>query len=263
MHRPRHREAPAGGIRPTVVQVGIVAGGGNAEYLVTDAGTIARVPERLSWTDAAAIPEAFITAYDAMITQAALRENENVLIHAVGSGVGLAAVQVARAWKAIPYGTARTPDKIDRARELGLENGIAVSGDLEIIPVTTDLWTAGKGIGVTLDLVGGPYLPMSIRAAATRGRIMLVGSVAGRTSTIPSGMILGKQLTLRGTLMRPRSIEEKRAATAAFSKDIVPLFESGKLVPTIDRVFELDEIRDAHQRMASNASFGKIVLRID
>ena len=191
---------------------GIVAGGGNAEYLVTDAGTIARVPERLSWTDAAAIPEAFITAYDAMITQAALRENENVLIHAVGSGVGLAAVQVARAWKAIPYGTARTPDKIDRARELGLENGIAVSGDLEIIPVTTDLWTAGKGIGVTLDLVGGPYLPMSIRAAATRGRIMLVGSVAGRTSTIPSGMILGKQLTLRGTLMRPRSIEEKRTA---------------------------------------------------
>ena len=242
---------------------GIVAGGGNAEFLVTDAKTIARVPERLSWTDAAAIPEAFITAYDAMVTQAGLGANENVLIHAVGSGVGLAATQIARAWKAVPYGTARTPEKIDRAREFGLENGIAASGDLEIIPVTTELWTAGKGMHVTMDLVGGPYLAMSIRAAAPRGRIMLVGTVAGRTGTIPVGMILGKRLSLRGTVMRARSLEEKRAVNAAFAREVVPLFESGALVPTIDSVFELSEIREAHARLASNATFGKVVVRID
>jgi putative PIG3 family NAD(P)H quinone oxidoreductase len=241
---------------------GIVAGGGNAEFLVTDAKTIARIPKRLSWTEAAAIPEAFITAYDAMVTQAGLGANENVLIHAVGSGVGLAATQLARAWKAIPYGTARTPEKIDRAREFGLENGIAVSGDLEIIPATTELWTAGKGMHVTMDLVGGPYLAMSIRAAALRGRIMLVGTVAGRSATIPVGMILGKRLVVRGTVMRARSLEEKRAVNAAFARDVGPLFESGALVPTIDSVFGLSEIREAHARLASNATFGKVVVRV-
>jgi putative PIG3 family NAD(P)H quinone oxidoreductase len=242
---------------------GIVAGGGNAEYLVTDAGTIARVPERLSFTEAAAVPEAFITAYDAMVTQAELRANENVLIHAVGSGVGLAATQLARAWKAVPYGTARTPEKIERAREFGLENGIVASGDLEIIPVTTELWTAGRGMHLTMDLVGGPYLAMSIRAAAPRGRIMLVGTVAGRSGTVPVGMILGKRLTIRGTVMRARSLEEKRAVNAAFVRDVVPLFDSGALVPTIDSVYELSEIREAHERLAGNATFGKVVIRVD
>jgi putative PIG3 family NAD(P)H quinone oxidoreductase len=241
---------------------GIVAGGANAEYLVTDARTIARIPERLSWTEAAAIPEAFITAYDAMVTQAAVAANENVLIHAVGSGVGLASVQIARAWKAIPFGTARTPEKIDRARSLGLENGIIASGDLEIIPATTELWTAGKGMHVTMDLVGGPYLAISIRSAAPRGRIMLVGTVAGRAGSIPLGMILGKRLTIRGTVMRARSLEEKREVTAAFVRDVVPLFESGELVPTVDKVYELTEIQAAHERMASNATFGKLVLRV-
>jgi NADPH:quinone reductase len=241
---------------------GIVAGGGNAEFLVTDANTIARVPERLSWTEAAAIPEAFITAYDAMVTQASLRADENVLIHAVGSGVGLAATQLARAWKAVPYGTARTPEKIDRARAFGLENGIVASGDLEIIPATTELWTAGKGMHVTMDLVGGPYLAISIRAAAPRGRIMLIGTVAGRAGTIPAGMILGKRLTLRGTVMRARSLDEKRTVAAAFARDVVPLFESGTLVPTIDTVYELSEIREAHARLASNATFGKVVVRV-
>jgi putative PIG3 family NAD(P)H quinone oxidoreductase len=241
---------------------GIVAGGGNAEFLVTDAGAIARIPDRLSWTDAAAIPEAFITAYDAMVSQARLCADENVLIHAVGSGVGLAAVQIARAWRATPYGTARTSDKIERARELGLENGLAVSGDLELIPATTDLWTSGAGMHVTMDLVGGPYLAMSVRAAARQGRIMLVGTVAGRSSTLPIGMILGKRLTLRGTVMRARSLDEKRAVNAAFARDVVPLLESEVLRPSIDAVFELAEIRDAHIRLASNATFGKVVIRI-
>ena len=185
-----------------------------------------------------------------MVTQAGLGANENVLIHAVGSGVGLAATQIARAWKAVPYGTARTPAKIERAREFGLENGLAASDDLEIIPVTTDLWTAGKGMHVTMDLVGGPYLAMSIRAAAPRGRIMLVGTVAGRTGTIPVGMILGKRLSLRGTVMRARSLEEKRAVNAAFAREVVPLFESGALVPTMNRS-GVRAVRDSRGARAS------------
>lgn len=242
---------------------GIIGGGANAECLVADAAAVARIPEPLSWTEAAAVPEAFITAYDAMITQAGLRGAENVLIHAVGSGVGLAAVQLARAWGATPYGTARTADKIDRARKLGLAEGVVLADDPEAMLSPIKEWTAGRGIDVTLDLVGGPYLLASIRAAASRGRIMLIGTVAGRNASVPVGMILGKRLTLRGTVLRARSAEEKRAVTAAFARDVVPLFASGVLRANVDRVYPLDEIGAAHERLASNATFGKVVVSVE
>ena len=239
---------------------GVVGGGGNAEYLVADAQTVARVPSVLSWTDAAAIPEAFITAHDALVTQAGVRAGESVLIHAVGSGVGLASVQLARAWRATPYGTARTASKIEKAREFGLADGIVVGDDTMVIVPTVERWTTGKGIDVTLDLVAGAYVPAEIQAAAKRGRIMFIGTVAGRTATVPIGMVLGKRLTLRGTVLRARSIEEKREVTAAFARDVVPLFESGVLGPTVDRVFPLVEIAAAHERLASNETFGKVVI---
>lgn len=241
---------------------GIVAGGGNAEYLVADAASVARVPAKLSWTDAAAIPEAFITAHDALVTQAGVRAGERVLIHAVGSGVGLAATQLARALGAIPYGTARTADKIERARDYGLEDGLVVAADVDVIPSAVDRWTGGKGVEIVLDLVAGPYVGASIRAAARQGRIMLIGTVAGRDATIPAGMVLGKRLALRGTVLRSRSVEEKRAVTAAFARDVVPRVESGELRATIDRVFPLAEIAAAHERLASNATFGKVVLDV-
>jgi NADPH:quinone reductase-like Zn-dependent oxidoreductase len=184
-----------------------------------------------------------------------------VLIHAVGSGVGLAATQIARAWKATPYGTARTADKIERARAFGLADGVTIAADPEAMLTQTEKWTGGKGIDVTLDLVGGPYLAASIRAAARRGRIMLIGAVAGRTGSVPIGMILGKRLTLRGTVLRSRSLEEKRVVAAAFANEIVPRVASGELRPAIDIVMPLDQIGAAHERMASNATFGKIVIR--
>jgi NADPH:quinone reductase len=239
---------------------GVVGGGGNAEYLVADAQTVARVPSVLSWTDAAAIPEAFITAHDALVTQAGVRAGESVLIHAVGSGVGLASVQLARAWRATPYGTARTASKIEKAREFGLADGIVVGDDTMVIVPAVERWTTGKGIDVTLDLVAGAYVPAEIQAAAKRGRIMFIGTVAGRTATVPIGMVLGKRLTLRGTVLRARSIEEKREVTAAFARDVAPLFESGVLGPTVDRVFPLVEIAAAHERLASNETFGKVVI---
>lgn len=239
---------------------GIVGGGANAEFLVTDAETVARVPNDLSWTDAAAIPEAFITAYDALVTQAGVRAGDTVLIHAAGSGVGLAAIQIARAWKATPFGTARRADKIDRAREFGLADGVVLANDSDTMLEPMKQWTKGHGADVILDLVGGPYLPSSIRAAASRGRIMLIGTVAGRSANVPIGMILGKRLTLRGTVLRARSLEEKRAVTAAFARDVVPLFDGRTLRPVVDRVFSLNDIRAAHERVESNETFGKVVL---
>lgn len=241
---------------------GITGGGGNAEYLVADAGTLARVPERLSWTEAASVPEAFTTAYDSLVTQAQVQRGETVLIHAVGSGVGLAGTQLARAWSATPFGTARTADKIERAREYGLTGGVALADDPEAFVPHAERWTNGRGIDVTLDLVGGAYVPADVRAAATRGRIMIIGTVAGATATVPIGMVLRKRLTLRGTALRSRTLEEKRAVTQAFARDVVPLFETGALRPTIDQVFDLEQIGAAHERLASNATFGKIVLRV-
>ena len=241
---------------------GIVAGGGNAEYLVTDADAVAPIPENLSWTDAAAVPEAFITAHDAMIVQAGLRAEEQVLIHAVGSGVGLAATQLARAWNAVPFGTARQADKIARAKELGLADGAVVAGDPESVLPEVERWTGGKGIDVTLDLVGGAYVGVSVRASASRGRIMCLATVAGRSTTLPLGALLGKRMTIRGTVLRARPLDEKRAVTALFARDVVPLFAAERLRPTVDCVFELRQIREAHERLASNQTFGKVVLRV-
>jgi NADPH2:quinone reductase len=241
---------------------GITGGGAYAEFVAVDADTAARIPNHLDWKEAAAVPEAFITAHDALVSQARLRRDETVLIHAVGSGVGLAAVQIVRAWGAKAFGTARTAEKVEKAKAHGLVDGVVIENDVEALVPACERWTSGKGIDVTLDLVGGDYLGASIRASALRGRIMLVGTVAGRQSTIPTGMVLGKRLTLRGTVLRARSLEEKRAVTAAFALEIVPLFESGALAPTIDSVFELDQAGAAHERVAGNASFGKVVVRV-
>jgi len=241
---------------------GITGGGAYAEFVTVDAATAARVPDRLDWKEAAAAPEAFITAHDALVVQARVQRGESVLIHAVGSGVGLAGAQVAAAWGARPFGTARTAEKVEKAKRYGLLDGIVIENDVEALVPACERWTSGKGIDVTLDLVGGDYLGASIRASAPRGRIMLIGTVAGRASTIPTGMVLGKRLTLRGTVLRSRSLDEKRAVTAAFAAEIVPLLESGALMPTIDSVFDLDQAGAAHERVAGNATFGKVVLRV-
>jgi putative PIG3 family NAD(P)H quinone oxidoreductase len=241
---------------------GIIAGGGHAEYVTAHEDAMAGVPQAMLWETAAAIPEAFITAHDALVVQAGVREGERVLVHAVGSGVGLASIQLARAWSAIPYGTARTADKVERSREYGLEDGVVVGSDVEEVVRAAERWSGGKGIDVTLDLVGGAYLDASVRASALKARIMLIGTVAGRSATLSLGVVLGKRITIRGTVLRSRSLEEKIAATRAFASEVVPLLERGTVRPVIDSVFELEEIRSAHERLESNETFGKVVLRV-
>jgi putative PIG3 family NAD(P)H quinone oxidoreductase len=237
---------------------GIAGGGAHAELITVPACTVARVPSGVAWEDAGAIPEAFITAHDALVTQAHLGRDERVLIHAVGSGVGLAAVQVARALGAIPYGTSRTPDKIERAMQFGLERGAAIRDASELAPVAQQ-W-APNGFNVVLDLVGGAYTPASIVAMATRGRLMLVGLVAGATATFDLRRILSRRLTVTGTVLRARSVDEKAAATDAFARDLLEGFETGALRAVVDRLFPLEAIADAHRRMESNESFGKVVV---
>jgi NADPH:quinone reductase len=241
---------------------GIVGGGAHAELLVVNQDAIAGIPDHIGWNEAAAIPEAFITAHDAMIAQAELAAAETVLIHAVASGVGLAAVQLARAWGAIPFGTSRTADKLAAARELGLEDGLAINRDFEPLAAKVETWTSGRGIDVTLDLVGGPYLAASAKVAALRGRIMIIGSLAGATGEFPLGVVLRKRLQLRGTVLRSRSLAEKIDATARFEREVVPLLATRKVRPVIDSVFKLDQIADAHRRMESNETVGKVVIEV-
>ena len=241
--------------------MGLIGGGAHAEYVVGHERTLVGVPETLSWEQAAAIPEAFITAHDALWVQAGLRPGERVLIHAVGSGVGIAAVQLTSTMNAVPFGTSRTPEKLDRAKELGLATGFAVPH----APTAGDgkRWAAAGGFDVVLDLAGGPYASASLQALASRGRIMLVGTMAGSKTEVDLGLMLSKRAWIRGTVLRARPIEEKIALSQAFAKEIVPLFASGVLKPVIDSEFSLRDVRRAHERMETNESFGKIILRMD
>ena len=239
---------------------GIVGGGGNAEFIAIHERTLAAIPSNLSWTEAAAVPEAFITAHDALVTQAEVRPSERVLIHAIGSGVGLAAMQLASAVGAIPFGNARSVEKIDRARQLGLAEGVVVGDDVGIVAKRVLEWTQNVGAEIVLDLVGGPYTPMSIAAAAPKGRIILIGTMAGRDASLPLGVILGKRLTIRGTVLRARPLEEKVAVTRAFAAQVVPLLARGVVRPVVDRVFPLEQVAAAHRHLESNTTFGKVVL---
>jgi NADPH:quinone reductase-like Zn-dependent oxidoreductase len=209
------------------------------------------------------VPEVFITAHDALFAQALLKQGETVLIHAAGSGVGTAAIQLATARGAISFGTARSADKLDRAKQFGLEDGIAIENDPLVVVDAVREWTGGRGVDVILDLVGAAYLEANLKAMAAKGRMMLVGTTAGAEATLNFGLMLGKRLTLRGTVLRGRSNEEKAAATESFAQEVVPLLEKGIVKPVVDRVYKMDEVREAHRRMESNANFGKIVLMID
>ena len=242
---------------------GLLGGAGQAEFVATHEDLLAEIPNEMSWTDAAAIPEAFITAHDALWTQAQLRPGEKVLINAVGSGVGLAAVQLVRAMRAVPFGTSRTADKIEQAKAHGLENGLVVRENFDELVTAAEQWTAGKGINVVLDLVGGPYVKTCQKLMAGKGRMMLVGTVGGGNYELDARSMLSKRLTVRGTVLRARSLDEKIQVTRLFAQEVVPLFAQGLLRTTIDSTFKLDEIAKAHARLESNESAGKVVIEID
>ena len=239
---------------------GVVAAGAHAEYLVTHERALAEAPRELAWAQAGGIPEAFITAHDAMWKQAELRLGESVLVHAVGSGVGLAAVQLARTMNANVYGTSRTQSKLDEAAKYGMNGGLLLKNDLAALSDFAKKVTGGKGFDVVLDLAGGPYVGASVAAMAAKGRILLIGTVAGAETQLNLGQMLFKRVRMVGTVLRARPLEEKIQVTQAFAKEVVPLFASGVLKVVIDAEFPLDNIQDAHRRLESNETFGKVVL---
>jgi putative PIG3 family NAD(P)H quinone oxidoreductase len=241
---------------------GIIAGGAQAQYLNALESHLVEIPANLDWAEAAAIPEVFITAHDALFTRANLRAGETMLVHAAGSGVGTAAIQLARTNGAIAFGTSRTADKLERAKGYGLTETLVVEDPLALVPAV-EKWTDGRGVDVILDLVGAKYLEANLGALAAKGRIVFVGTTAGSQATLDFSTVMRKRLTIAGTMLRARSLEEKAAATKLFAEQVVPLLASGSVKPVIDRVYKMADVREAHLRMEANQNFGKIVLEIE
>ena len=239
---------------------GLCGGGAYAEYLTVHARTVLRMPAELSYQQAAAVPEAFITAYDALFPQARLAPGETLLLHAAGSGVGTAAIQLAVAQGVRVIGTARTARKLEAAGALGMHEGIVLSEAnfaREVLKLTGDV-----GVDVVLELVGGPYLSEDLNCMAPGGRIVLVGLVAGGSAEVDLGTILRRRLEIRGTVLRARPLEEKILLARSFARHVVPFIKTGALKPIICRVFPLSQAAEAHRYLASNESYGKVVLSV-
>ena len=236
----------------------ITAGEAQAEIVSIDEALLMRIPDQLSFTDAAAIPEAFITAHDAICTLGELKEGQTLMIHAVGSGVGIAALQMSKQAGVTVIGTSRTADKLDRCSELGLDHAIETSEARFAENVRDN--SEGKGADVILDLVGASYFKENLASLAIKGRLMLVGLTGGATIEFDMRMALQTRARIIGTVLRPRSIEEKAEATKLFVNHSMKHIESGAIKPVVDKVFALDDVREAHEYLESNQSFGKVVL---
>jgi NADPH2:quinone reductase len=241
---------------------GITPGGAQAEYILVPENHLAKIPSNLDWIQAAAVPEAFITAHDALFTQAKLQVGESILVHAAGSGVGTAAIQLAKVAGARVFGTSRSEAKLKLAEEYGLSRYAIAGEDLSSLVTLAQEWTKGRGFDVILDLVGAHYLEANLKTLALRGRLLLVGTTSGAKATLDFAAVMSKRATIIGTVLRARSAEEKATATHLFASHAVPLFTAGAIRPVIDSVYPLEQIREAQARLESNKTFGKIVLTL-
>jgi NADPH:quinone reductase-like Zn-dependent oxidoreductase len=230
-----------------------------ATHLLAHELELIPVPEKLTLEHAAAIPEVYLTAYDALFLQAGLCLGNTALLHSVGSGVGTAAVQLCRCAGVRTLGTARSRDKLQRAAKLGLDAGILVEAGKFADAVMQQ--SSGRGADVILDTVGAAYLKENLSALARRGRVVVIGLLGGASGELPLGALLDKRASLIGTVLRSRTLEEKAALAQSFARQVVPLFADGRLAPVIDDVLPFEQVAAAHQRMEENRNFGKLVLR--
>ncbi len=238
----------------------ISAGEAQAELAVVHERMLLRVPDGLSFEEAGALPEAGITSHDALFTLGGLRPGWPVLVHAVGSGISTAAMQVAKAAGATVIGTSRTADKLERAGALGLDHGILLGREAPRFADEVKRLTGGRGVPLVLDFVGAPYLAENLAALAVGGRVVVVGVLGGARAELDLGAQMRLRATVVGTVLRPRPLEEKVAATQAFAREVLPLVASGKVKPVVDAAMPMARAREAHARMERNETFGKLVL---
>ena len=236
--------------------MGLVGGGAHAEFVVVHQDEAMPVPATLSWAEAAAVPEAFLTAWDALVTRGRLARGERILIHAVGSGVGTAAVQLAKRIGATVLGTSRTAAKLEQCRALGLDQGIDTSAERFPNAVSPP-------VDVVVDVLGGPAFADNLAVLGLRGRLVMLGFLQGPKVETTLEPVLRKRLEIIGSVMRSRKLEERTALVADFQARVAPWFEGpAPLRPVVGAVFPLERIADAHRAMESNEPFGKVVLTV-
>ena len=239
--------------------MGITAGGGHAERLVVHQDQAVRVPQGMDLAMAGALPEVFITAWDALVLQGGLSAGGTALVHAGASGVGTAAIQLCRMAGAEVLVTA-SAGKVDRCLSLGAARAVDYASEDWVAAVADH--TEGRGVDVVLDVVGADYLDRNLDALAVGGTIVQVGVMGGGSATFGLGKMLFRRATLVGTTLRARSLDEKVSVSRAFEDRVVPGFEDGRLEVVVDRRYPLDDIAEAHAYMETNASVGKIALDV-
>ncbi len=253
------------GAKVTSVKVGdrvccLLAGGGYAEQVVVNEAMALPIPAGLDFVQAAAIPEAFYTAFVNIVQEASLAKGERVLIHAGASGVGTAAIQLVKAFGAVAYVTAGSDDKLARCRELGADAGINYK--TESFPERIAALTDGEGVDVILDCIGGSYLEGNVASLRSRGRLVIIGLMGGTKADVNLGLLVSRRLRVIGSVLRTRSLAEKVAITDAFRAEVLPLFANGTCKPIVDAVYPIADAAAAHDHVAANKNFGKVVLRI-
>lgn len=239
--------------------MGIVGGGSYSERLVTHEHQLMRIPTTVSVEDAAAIPEVWITAFDALVAQGGLSSGRTALVHAGASGVGTAAIQICKALGARVIVTA-SAGKLAACRELGAD--LAIDYATEDFVAECMSFTNGTGVDVVVDVIGGDYVDKNIATVRVGGRIVQVGTMGGGRTEVNIGMLLPKRASLIGTVLRARPLSEKIAITQRFVAEILPLFDAGFVKPVIDSRYPLSAIADAHAYMETNANVGKILIDV-
>lgn len=237
--------------------MGIVGGGAYAERIAVHERQLLAVPPSVALADAAAIPEVFITAYDALVVQGGLTSGRVALVHAGGSGVGTAAIQIAKAIGARVIVTA-SAGKVDRCLELGADRAVDYASE-DFVTAVAEMFPAG--VDTVLDVIGGDYVDRNVSALRVGGRIVQVGVMGGGTTSVNIGALLPKRASLVGTVLRARPLEEKIALTQRFAAEMLPRFADA-LAPVIDSRYPLDDIAVAHRQMEANANVGKIVIDV-
>ncbi len=233
--------------------MGLVGGGAHAEAVVVTQHEALPIPDGLSFSEAAAIPEAFLTAYDALVTRGRLQGGERVLIHAVGSGVGTAAVQLARQLGATVWGTSRTAAKLERTKAYGLEHAIDTSA-------VRFPEAVGQPMDIVIDMLGGPAFADNLEVLAPRGRLILLGFLAGTRSTVDLTPLVHKRLEVIGSVMRSRGLDERAPLVHEFTERVLPWFSQGLLHPVVGASYPMNDLAEAHIVMERDETFGKVVL---
>ncbi|MCE9671189.1 NAD(P)H-quinone oxidoreductase [Myxococcus stipitatus] len=238
---------------------GLVDGGGYAEACLMEEGMAVRVPDAWSFVEAAATPEAYCTAHESLLEVGGLRQGQSVFVHAGGSGIGTACIQLARAVGARAFVSVGTEEKRERCVALGAEAGVLRGEDFSAAVAG---WTRGEGVDVVEDFVGGAAMARNLASLRDGGTLLLVGVMNGMWGDLDLKQVILRRLQLKGMALRPLSLPMKEAVTRRFRERWLPELASGRLRPVIDSVFPLEEVAEAHRRLESNLTFGKVVLSL-